>query len=215
MALFGFGKKKKETPQAAPGGLPTNQVTMMRQQGNTDDQIVQNLQSQGYNSSQVFDAINQVNISGQIPQGMPEQIQQPPGMEQMPPPGPPPIQEPEPTQTPEEPPEAPNERIEELTEAIIDEKWKEFKEDVNKIIEWKDKSESRITKLEQQIADFKTSLDNLQKSLLSKINQYDQNITDVGTEMKAMEKVFQKILPTLTENVNKLERLSKKTPSKK
>jgi hypothetical protein len=32
---------------------------------------------------------------------------------------------------------------------------------------------------------------------------------DVGTEMKAMEKIFQKILPGLTESVNKLDRIAK------
>ena len=215
MALFGLGKKKRAMPQAVPGGLPTDQVMMMRQQNYTDDQIVQNLQSQGYNSSQIFDAINHVNIGGQM-QGrgmspaMPEQMQQPYGMEQQMPYGP----EPEPMQMPEQP-EAISERIEELTEAIIDEKWKEFTADINKVIEWKDKTESRITRLEQQIIDLKTSIDSLYKSLLSKIGQYDQNITDVGTEMKAMEKVFQKVLPSLTENVNKLERLSNKAPPKK
>ncbi|MEK6848442.1 MAG: hypothetical protein AABX65_02315, partial [Nanoarchaeota archaeon] len=208
------GKKKRAMPQAAPGGLPTDQVMMMRQQNYTDDQIVQNLQSQGYNSSQIFDAINQVNIGGQMQgqmgQDMPEQMQQPYGMEQQMPYGP----EPEQMQMPEQP-EAISERIEELTEAIIDEKWKEFTADINRVIEWKDKTESRITRLEQQIIDIKTSIDSLYKSLLSKIGQYDQNITDVGTEMKAMEKVFQKVLPTLTENVNKLERLSNKAPPKR
>ena len=44
---------------------------------------------------------------------------------------------------------------------------------------------------------------------MGKISQYDSNITDVGTEIKAMEKVFQKILPNLTENVNKLDRMTK------
>lgn len=212
MALFSFGKKK-EAPKAAPGDLPTDQVVMLRQQGYTDDQIAQNLQGQGYNSSQTFDAINQVNLSDQMPQDAPEQMQPPPGMQQMPPPGP----GPEPMQMPEQAPapESTNEKIEELVEVIIDEKWKELTEDIKKVIEWKDKSEARITKLEQQIADSKTNISNLQKSLLSKIKQYDQNIMDVGTEMKVMEKVFQKVLPTLTENVNKLERISKKSPSKK
>ena len=44
---------------------------------------------------------------------------------------------------------------------------------------------------------------------MSKISAYDQNIVDVGTEIKAMEKVFQKVLPNLTENVNKLDRITK------
>ncbi len=39
--------------------------------------------------------------------------------------------------------------------------------------------------------------------------EYDQNILNVGTEIKVMEKVFQKVLPTLTENVNELSRITK------
>ena len=60
-------------------------------------------------------------------------------------------------------------------------------------------------------------MDSLTKSIMGKIQSYDQNIVDVGTEIKAMEKVFQKVLPTLTENVNKLDRMAKgyKEPQKK
>ena len=64
----------------------------------------------------------------------------------------------------------------------------------------------------------KLSMDSLTKSIMTKISNYDQNIVDVGTEMKAMEKVFQKVLPTLTENVNKLDRMAKgykELPAKK
>jgi len=43
---------------------------------------------------------------------------------------------------------------------------------------------------------------------IGKISEYDKNITDVGVEIKAMEKVFQKVLPTFTENVNKIDRLA-------
>jgi len=101
------------------------------------------------------------------------------------------------------------EQIEEIAEAIIDEKWKEFEHDIRIIIDWKDKTESRVAQIEQQVKDLTGSLSNMQKSLMGKISQYDSNITDVGTEIKAMEKVFQKILPSLTENVNKLDRMTK------
>jgi len=208
MGLFSFGKKKKqEDADAAPGALPFDQVMMMKQQGSSDDQITQNLQSQGYNTSQIYDAINRVNISGQQPAQDP--TQQPPEMPgyemegQMPP------------QQGMEPEPEPTERIEEIAEAIIDEKWKELSSDMNKVIEWKEKTESRLTKLEQQLLDIKASVDSLNSNLSNKISRYDQNITDVGTEIKAMEKVFQKVLPSLTENVNRLERISKKPPSRK
>ena len=96
-----------------------------------------------------------------------------------------------------------------MAEAIIDEKWKEFEEDIRIIIDWKEKTETKVSQIEQQIKDLVNSLNNLHKSVISKISEYDKNITDVGTEMKAMEKVFQKVLPSLTENVNKLDRMTK------
>ena len=48
----------------------------------------------------------------------------------------------------------------------------------------------------------------LQQALVGKIGEYDQNILNVGMEIKAMEKVFQKVLPQFTENVNELSRVT-------
>ena len=66
------------------------------------------------------------------------------------------------------------------------------------------------------MGDMKADLDNLHKAIVSKIGEYDKNLLDVGTEIKAMEKVFQKILPTLTENVAELSRVTRnvKGPTK-
>ena len=66
-----------------------------------------------------------------------------------------------------------------------------------------------INKFEQQLKDLSSGLNSLHKSLIEKISEYDKGITNVGTEIKAMEKVFQKILPSLTENVNRLDRIAK------
>lgn len=214
---FSLGKKKKEeeTPAAAPppSGLPIDHVLTMREQGYVDNQIVENLQTQGYNSSQILDAMNQAGMSRQVPPepapaseqpsyAPPEQPLQPLPMEQ-------------PTPADYVAPVTERERIEELAEAIIDEKWNEITKDINKVIEWKERTESRIIKIEQAMEDLKLGLESLHKSLMAKITDYDKNIANVGVEIKAMEKVFQKILPSLTENVGRLERLGKKVPSKK
>ncbi|MBI2652735.1 hypothetical protein HYX00_04690 [Candidatus Woesearchaeota archaeon] len=225
MAFFKLGKKKKEEsldvqmpspelpPQPPVQNSPIEQVLMMKQQGYTNNQIVQTLQSQGYNTSQIFDAINQAGLSTfeaapqppeQLETGMQDYGQ---GYEQ-------PYQQQsfQSLQAPKEiqpPVSIDEERIQEVVEAVIDEKWEEFAKDIRKVIEWKEKSEDRIAKLEQQILDLRLSMDSLTKSIMSKISGYDQNIVDVGTEIKAMEKVFQKVLPTLTESVNKLDRMTK------
>ena len=100
--------------------------------------------------------------------------------------------------------------IEEIAEAIIDEKWQELVKNLNKLTEWKDKTDDTISKLKQELEDVRTSFDKLHKAIIGKIGEYDQNILNVGTEIKAMERVFQKILPTFTENVNELSRITAK-----
>ncbi|MEK6946130.1 MAG: hypothetical protein AABX32_00835 [Nanoarchaeota archaeon] len=222
MALFTLGKKKKEEPldlslpppdpePQAPSS-PVEQVVMMKQQGYTNGQITQLLQSQGYTTTQISDAINQGSLSGNFENprqetGMSDYGQsdyEQPYTQQQP--------QPQNFQPPHEisnPMTMDDERIQEITEAIIEEKWQEFAGDMRRVIEWKDRSEDRIAKVEQQLIDLRLSIDSLTKSLVGKITSYDQNILDVGTEIKAMEKVFQKVLPTLTENVNKLDRMAK------
>jgi len=153
-------------------------------------------------------------VPGQNPMNMPNEMPQNTMQDQsanvMPPPPPPEYaQQPQSSQTAEfqqQPQETPVYRqgMEEIAEAIIDEKWKDIVADINKIIEWKEKSEARIGKIEQDIKNIKENFNTLHKGVLGKITDYDQNITNVGVEIKAMEKVFQKIIPTFTENVNKL-----------
>ena len=94
--------------------------------------------------------------------------------------------------------------------------WNDLLKDINKIVEWKNTMDANMRALEQRQADIKQNFDNLQKAILSKINDYDQNIMTVGSELKALEKVFQKLLPTFTENVNELSRAVKdlKKPGK-
>ncbi|MCH8329694.1 MAG: hypothetical protein IIB81_04880 [Nanoarchaeota archaeon] len=199
MAIFGFGKKKETVTPSAPG-LPVDQVMALKQRGMDNNQIISELEKQGYNSSQIFDALNQINMSGGT------RLEQPPGFQD---PQPFSKEPPVPQQQFEQSSQPNKEQIEEIAEAIIDEKWKEFEEDVKIIIDWKEKTETKIGQIDQQIKDLTNSLNSLHKSLISKISEYDTNITDVGTEIKAMEKVFQKILPSLTENVNKLDRIAK------
>ncbi|MDP7180716.1 MAG: hypothetical protein QF824_05600 [Candidatus Woesearchaeota archaeon] len=212
MALFG---KKKEGGAAA--GPPMDQIMTMKQQGMPNDQIIQSLQGQGYNSNQIFDAINQVDAGAPQP-GAPPGMPPPPGQPEAPQPGAPPGMPP-PGQEAYGAEEAmggeSKEQIEEIAEAIIDEKWNDLLKNINKISEWNHKTETRLTKIETEIKNLKENFDSLHKGILGKITEYDQNLVNVGTEIKAMEKVFQKILPTFTDNVNKLSRITQGVKPKK
>src|SRR3989344_4673922 len=196
MALFGVTKKKEDVVQ-----IPVQQVMALRQQGYSNDQVIQALQGQGFKSSQIFDALSQADAAmaqqaqdnGANDAGSQQQGQQygyGQGYAQ---------QEAEPITMDKE-------QIEEVAEAIIDEKWKDFMKDATKAQQAIKINEDRLTRMEQDIKNLRENFESLHQGILGKISEYDQNLTNVGVEIKAMEKVFQKILPTFTENVNKLTR---------
>ena len=80
--------------------------------------------------------------------------------------------------------------------------------DITKITESNKEMEARLIKAEAELQNLKENFENLHKGVLGKITDYDQNLVNVGTEIKAMERVFQKILPTFTDNVNRLSRIA-------
>lgn len=233
MALFTFKKKEApyqqqgvqsqmqpspepvQQPQAQPdlSQTPTSLIIQMRQQGFDNNQIVQSLQREGFKSQQIFDAMNQADTKAGVEVASPQDLEQQP-----------------PSETPVQPsvaqpgsmPMGPSskEEVEEIVESIVEEKMEDMTKESKKNSEWRDKTEDRLSRIEQQLIDIKTNFDNLHKGVLGKIEEYDRGINDVGTEIKALEKVFQKILPTLTENVSELSRITqtmkaKKAPEKK
>ncbi len=101
------------------------------------------------------------------------------------------------------------EMIEETIERVIDEELHKLTSSVKKVIVWKEKVENEIAALKEDILNLKDGFDRLEKRVLGKINDYDKNILDVSSEIKALEKVFQKITPKLVNNVNELSRIAK------
>lgn len=226
MALFG---KKKEAPAATPAaaGVPTERVLELRKQGVQNNQIADMLQREGYNQTQIYDAMSQADIKStiEVPAGSEVEVNvgQPAG-------GPIPYNQeqaqayqpeavaPAPMPAPPQGFEAPGlrrEEIEEIAESIIDEKWEELMKSVEKIVAWKDETTAKIAKMEQQMKDIKERFDQLHKGVLAKVGEYDKSIKTVGADIKAMESVFKKILPTFTENVSQLSRLTNKMSPKK
>jgi hypothetical protein len=178
--------------------VPLSKVMELRSQGMPNNQIIQVLQNEGFSSDQIFDAMNQADMTQNIGQGMADPMSSPQQIEnsmQM---------QPNPFFS------SGRNTLEETTEAVVQEKWSAFANKINKIEEWKNHFEARLSKLESNFSALGQNFDKLHTALIGKIGEYDQNIINVGTEIKAMEKVFQKILPTFTENVNELSRITHK-----
>jgi len=196
---------------SSPNKLPVEQVRNMRGQGMDNNKIIQILQRDGYSSSDIFDAMNQADVT----QSTPLQDDTPPPPQDFSQSQQPPVFEGDQDFMSKHPPvQHSNESYsdsstEELVEAIIDEKWNELLKDINKVIEWKNASNAKILRLEQQFSDLKAEFDKIHSAIISKIDDYDKNITNVGAEVRAMEKVFSKVLPVFTENVSELSKIAK------
>ena len=207
-----FGQKEPEKMELnRPEGVPLKDVIQFKEKGLSNNQIIQILQRDGYNATQINDALNQSKITqtikpikiegetmvenpmnnfGQVPQGQQPQPMQNPMQPQM---------------NMQQPQETTDERIQEIAESIIEEKWEDVVQNMNKVIEWKEKVETELTSLEQQFKDLKDNFDKVHTGLIGKVGEYDTHIQDIGTNIKAMEEVFKKILPGFIENVNKLD----------
>ncbi len=182
--------------------VPYNKVIMFRRQGLTNAQIIQALQREGYNSTQIFDALNQADVKAA------DFDQSPMEGEKM-----------EEQQTYPNYPSYPQtmglnslseDKIAEISEAIIEEKWSELVEHVNKIIEWKNAVEARIISIEEQFKALKDNFDKLHEAVIGKLGEYDRGIKETGTSIKALEEVFKRILPGFVENVQELSRITAK-----
>ncbi len=190
--------------------IPMSRIIDMQRKGLTNNQIIQTLQRDGFSATQVFDALNQANMQPTPQMGRIE-MEQPPwpnptttdvGVPGNSNPMPPPVQA-------RAPPRTDNDSSnEELIEAIIDEKWAEISKSVESIVDWKEATGSRLEKLEQRFEDLRQEFDKVHQAVLGKVQEYDKNILQVGAEVKAMEKVFSKVLPVFTENVAELSRIT-------
>tara|TARA_Y100000310_G_C20663933_1_gene806392 strand:+ start:568 stop:1383 length:816 start_codon:yes stop_codon:yes gene_type:complete len=102
------------------------------------------------------------------------------------------------------------EDIEEIAEAIINEKWQKAMEGFGDISLFKEKTSTDIESVKQEILRLENRFDNLQASLMGKVKEYDETVSGVGVELKALEKVMRNIIGPLTKNVKDLEKVSER-----
>jgi len=100
-----------------------------------------------------------------------------------------------------------SERVQQIVEAIVKEKWDELQNNVGNIAVWKEKVTNDIIAVKQEVIRINERFENLQNAILGRVKEYDEGMKGVHTEMKALEKVFEKILDPLTSNIKEMGRL--------
>jgi len=185
MALFTIKTDKKQA-------IPTDQVLKLRQQGFADDSIVEMLQKDGFKSHQIFEAMSQADIKGMV---VPETLENIPAPEN-------PMQ-PKlgmPSELPPLPAQSERittDKIQEIAESIIDEKWDLLVENVNKIIDWKERVEKSMAEISKKVNELDTRMAKSSTEVSAQLETQEKVMENVDAEVKAFTKVLQKVLPDL------------------
>ncbi len=197
----------------AENQIPVNEVLNFLKQGRSNEEITNSLEQKGFNLQQISDAINQANIKMGVEGNMP-----PSGMQESSANQEIPIPEQEPQQvyaSSNEPQyQMPQQTgpdysdIQALVEEVVEEKWREFIKDVGDISVWKARVGDDLEATKQELLRTQKRLEELQTAVLGKVKDYNQTVLDINTEMKALEKVFGKILEPLTENIKELKKIA-------
>ena len=176
------------------GNSLISKVTQLRLQGLTDNLIMEELKKEGHTPEQIHQAIGKAdqNTGG----GMPAISKLNPT---------PITQETASSQPGNEEEGNIYERIEEITENMINEKWDELISEVKKIMDWKEKIEERQTKIAGDQEKIKEDFKILHQGVLGKLEDYDSRMQDVSTELKAVGKVFKDVVPVFVDNVKELK----------
>jgi len=106
------------------------------------------------------------------------------------------------------------EDIEKIAESIIDEKWEKVKGEFDDLKTWKVDLDVQVKGFKSQLDTLSKRVDDAQNAMLGKVEEYNKSLGGVNVEIMAMGKVFEKIIPQFTENVNKLSELVDRKASK-
>ncbi|MBI4448281.1 hypothetical protein HY643_04835 [Candidatus Woesearchaeota archaeon] len=217
---------------------PTEDVLKMKKGGMSDYQIKKELEKKGYSFQQISEALNQVDIKSGVEEGgnsgmqlsaineeksedefipvpTPQATNQAPqdeykqqsqnvmsnvGSQQM-------------SFQPQQP--SPFGNLQSLVEEIVEEKWSELMVNVGDINVWKAKMVDDVESVKQEVVRMQSRFENMQSAVLGKVKEYNEGIKDIGVEMKALERVFEKIIEPLTMNVKELSRITEELRGKK
>jgi hypothetical protein len=207
----------------------------MRKRGMSDEDIVEGLANKGHTYQEISEALNQADIKSGVA-SVSDDFEQRGQMQEsalsrgavvssddVPAPSPtdsanaessfsstvemPSMSSPSIPYTPQAP-SLSSEDVQELIESIIEDRWQQVVVSVGDISLWKSQVDDDLTAIKQEILRVEDRMTRLQASLVGRVDEYGKSISKVGSEVEALEKVFQKIMDPLTYNIKELNRIT-------
>ncbi|NOZ82007.1 MAG: hypothetical protein GXO63_02545 [Candidatus Micrarchaeota archaeon] len=220
MPFFRRAKEKEKEPEYVPVEL----VQKLAAQGLSEAEIISQLRKQGFSSSQIDKALTaaikskvggpQPPVERTPPQTKPPEPVQPQMPQQISPPlpplpatqqKPPEIQIPQPTPPKEE--VEPQITLEELIEGIVAERWEELEEKLKRFEERDKKLQEQVEELRKRVEEVEKLATESKKTLLGKIEEFDEHVAGIEGRVGSIEKAFKDFLPELTENIRTMQEL--------
>jgi len=195
----------------------TKKISDMRKKNIPNGKIIENLKKEGFSSQEIYDSLSNETEKVADELEAPSPISEEMGAEEQDEPksaidfGMPQLRSPPPSSIPSR---QNIEQIEEITESIIEEKWEELNATIGDLNLWKEKTSSEIEAIKQEILRIRNSFENLNNSVIGRVEGYQTNIMDLGAEIKALNKIMEKIIQPLTSNVKELSQITEKLKKK-
>jgi chromosome segregation ATPase len=184
-------------------------VSGMLNSGMSQQDIIDNLRQQGYDSTAIKNALVTALKSG----GRPAQQMQPAAQEV-------PVQGMQTFQRPsmQESMSSLNqdqqgmsgqtlENIQQILEQIIDEKWKSAASELNSLRSNENINSNSIETIKDQIEKLGQRIDSIQNTMIGKTEEYNKTISDVNVELQAFEKVIDRLVPAISDSIKELRDL--------
>jgi len=220
-----------------PSEIPIMEVVELIKKNLSNEEITREMESKGFNLEQISNALNQANIKQEVEGNMPEeqqsvpeaQPQEQPVQQEIPVPEESTMGQAIPTQESTygaqdqgyQQPYYPQQAgaaygdVQAIVEQVIEEKWKDMMKDTGDIKVFKARVADDIEAIKQEVIRTQKRLEDLQVAVMGKVKDYNTSVVKIGSDMKALEQVFGKILEPLTLNIKELGRITEELKSKK
>jgi len=210
-------------------------VQELQQQGIQEQQIIQQLQQEGYAVPDINNAMNQVRIKSAVSdvpqeqQGMQQSVMSAPAAQEAAPaetlPTSQPAEYPAQEQYPaySETPDAYSnqayypeqggygvETITEISEQIVNDKIKDVLMKVSELSSSKERVETKLKDLDRRLKAIEGSIENLQQAVMGKVREFGESNAAVHQDLEALHGTMSKMMNPLVDNYNELKKLNSK-----
>lgn len=99
-------------------------------------------------------------------------------------------------------PASSSESFSEIAEQVFDQKIVKIKSELSKLDDFRADTDGKLSLIRERLKRIESIIDTLQDSIIKKIGEYGQNIQDLGSDLRATQDSFSKMVTPLSSKIN-------------